>query len=270
MDKIIKLNPHYVERVWGYEKWILSTHKNGYSLVEGKDKNLFEYLGENLPILIKEIMANDTLSVQVHPSDEYAMKYENDNGKTECWYIMECDKDASLICGIKDGLDRESFSKIINDSNNIEKFLKRVYVKKGDMIYIQAGTVHAIEGGIKLLEIQQSSDITYRIYDWGRDREVHIEKALDVINFSGDGESGKIENFKVLNTPYFLVEKINVLGEYSGECNDKFNVYFCLNGDGVVCSNCGCNVTISKGESVFILKDTNYKIKGELELIKIC
>lgn len=269
MEKIIKLNPCYVERVWGYEKWILSTHKNGYSFIEGKDKNLFEYLGEELPILIKEIMANDTLSVQVHPSDDYALKYENDNGKTECWYIMECDDNASLICGIEDGLDREKLSKIINDSNNIEGFLNRIRVKKGDMIYIQAGTVHAIEGGIKLLEIQQCSDITYRIYDWGRDREVHIEKALDVINFSGNSESGKIENFKVLNTPYFTVEKIDINGIYNDMCDDKFNVYFCLGGNGLVYSDCENKITIGKEDTIFISKFTEYKIEGNLELIKI-
>ena len=119
--------------------------------------------------MIKVIQANDTLSVQVHPDDEYSKIHESDNGKTECWYILDAKEDASLICGIKPGLNKESFSKIIEEGN-IENYLEKVSVKPGDMIYIPVGTVHAIEGGLKLIEVQQSSDVTYRMYDWGRDR----------------------------------------------------------------------------------------------------
>ena len=269
MDKIIKLKPYYVEKVWGYEKWILSTHKNGYSFIDGKEENLFEYLGKELPILIKEIKANDALSVQVHPFDEYAQKHENDNGKTECWYIVEADDDASLICGIKDGLDREKFLEILNSGNDIEGFLNREYVKKGDMIYIQAGTVHAIDKGIKLIEIQQCSDVTYRIYDWGRDREVHINKALDVINFNGDEKSGKIEQFEILNTPYFVVGKILVSDVYRDNSKDKFNVYVCLSGDGIILDNFGNEISINQGETLYIFQNVDYTIKGKLELLKI-
>ena len=118
----------------------------------------------------------------MHPDDEYSRKYENDNGKTECWYILEAKEDASLICGIKPNMTKESFAKVI-ENGEIENYLEKVSVKSGDMIYIPHGTVHAIEGGLKLIEVQQSSDVTYRMYDWGRDREMHIEKSLDVIDY---------------------------------------------------------------------------------------
>ncbi len=184
MNKILKLNPFYSEKIWGYEKWTLSTHKNGHSTVWENDMTLKEAIGTDLPILVKIIKANDKLSVQVHPDDDYSRKYENDNGKTECWYILDAKEDASLICGIKPGLNKESFSKIIEEGN-IENYLEKVSVKPGDMIYIPVGTVHAIEGGLKLIEVQQSSDVTYRMYDWGIDREMHIEKSLDVIDYEG-------------------------------------------------------------------------------------
>lgn len=269
MKKILKLNPYYSEKIWGYEKWILSTHKNGYSFLDGEDSTLFEYLNEELPILIKEIKADDTLSVQVHPSDEYAMKYEGDNGKTECWYILDCKEGAHLICGIEDGLSKEKFESIIKNGKEIEKYLKRVNVKKGDMIYIKAGTVHAIEGGIKLIEVQQCSDVTYRIYDWGRDREIHVNKALDVINFNERYESTKIENFKILNTPYFTVEKINVNGNYRSRSYEKYNVYVCLNGSAVIMCDNGERVSFKEGESIYILNGIDYEINGDAEFLKV-
>ena len=180
-NRILKLEPFYSEKVWGYEQWTLSTHRNGHSKIKNSDITLINYIGEELPILNKIIKANDTLSVQVHPDDEFSRKYENDNGKTECWYILEAKEDASIICGLKEGHDKESLAEII-EKNEIENHLEKISVRPGDMIYIPSGTVHAIEGGIKLIEVQQSSDITYRIYDWGRNREMHIEKSLKVID----------------------------------------------------------------------------------------
>ena len=109
MNKILKMKPFYSEKVWGYEDWCLSTHKNGNSIVEGTDTKLIDYIGKELPILNKIIKADDTLSVQVHPEDEFARKYENDNGKTECWYILDAKEDASLVCGIKPDNNKESF-----------------------------------------------------------------------------------------------------------------------------------------------------------------
>lgn len=269
MKKILKLKHVFMDKVWGYEKWIASTHKNGISLIHDEDKNLLEYLGKELPILIKEIKSDDSLSVQVHPSDIYAKEYENDNGKTECWFILEAKDDATLICGIDSGLNRDKLKGLIEDKN-LESVLKRIKVNVGDMIYIPAGTVHAIEGGIKLLEVQQCSDVTYRIYDWGRDREVHIEKSLDVINFGGGNGEGVIKNFKILNTEYFTVEKIFVNGKNNFECNSDYNIYYFLSGEGTVCEEGGIeSLNIEKGDSIYIMNGTKYSIEGNLEMLSI-
>lgn len=266
MNNILKLNPYFSEKIWGYEKWNLSTHRNGCSKIDGSDKNLLEYLNEELPILIKIIKADESLSVQVHPGDEYARKYENDNGKTECWYILDAKEDAHLICGIKDGLNRETLSTIIKNGE-IENYLERVSVKEGDMIYIPSGTVHAIEGGIKLMEVQQSSDVTYRMYDWGRDREMHIEKSLDVIDYERKNNAGKIENFEKLETPYFNVEKICVNGIYEDKAKEKFQACTCVKGSGKVIY--GENeIELNLEETVYIPNGVEYKIQGELELLK--
>ena len=163
----------------GYENWIVSTHKVGQSLNEENQKNISTILGSNYPLLIKLIQANETLSVQVHPEDDYARKVENTYGKTECWYILDAKPNATLVCGLNKEYTREELSAAINN-NTLDKCLKYIPVEKGDFVFIPAGTVHAIQGGLRILEIQQPSDITYRLYDWGRPREIHIEKGLDV------------------------------------------------------------------------------------------
>ena len=266
MNKILKLNPFYSEKIWGYEKWNLSTHKNGLSTVQNSETTLLDCIGKELPIMIKVIQANDTLSVQVHPDDEYSKIHENDNGKTECWYILDAKEDASLICGIKPGLNKESFSKIIEEGN-IENYLEKVSVKPGDMIYIPVGTVHAIEGGLKLIEVQQSSDVTYRMYDWGRDREMHIEKSLDVIDYDGKNKGGKIENFSKLETPYFTVEKILSNGLYEDKVSQDFHSYTVINGNGYITDG-NDKIDLNKEETIYIPNNIEYKIVGELELLK--
>lgn len=266
MSKILKLNPFYSEKIWGYEEWNLSTHKNGLSTLSDSETTLLNSIGKELPILIKVIQANDTLSVQVHPDDEYSRKYENDNGKTECWYILEAKEDASLICGIKPNMTKESFAKVI-ENGEIENYLEKVSVKPGDMIYIPHGTVHAIEGGLKLIEVQQSSDVTYRMYDWGRDREMHIEKSLDVIDYEGKNKGGKIENFTKLETPYFTVEKIAVDNIYMDKVDCDFHSYTVISGSGYVTSKDN-KIDISKEETIYIPQGVEYMIQGDLELLK--
>lgn len=267
MNKILKMKPFYSEKVWGYEDWCLSTHKNGNSIVEGTGTKLIDYIGKELPILNKIIKADDTLSVQVHPEDEFARKYENDNGKTECWYILDAKEDASLVCGIKPDNNKESFEHIIKEGN-IENYLEKISVKTGDMIYIPAGTVHAIEGGLKLIEVQQSSDVTYRIYDWGRDREVHIEKSLQVIDYEGKNKGGKIENFKKLETPYFTVEKIEVDSQYKDIVEDEeFHSYTVIDGSGEITSKEEC-LKLEKEETIFIMNGVEYTISGNMKLLK--
>lgn len=153
MSKVLKLNPFYSEKIWGYEYWVLSIHRNGQSTIHGSDITLINHIGPELPIFNKIIHAKDTLSVQVHQDDEFSKKHENDNGKTEYWYILDADEDVSLICGIKDGHTKESFAKVI-EKGEIEYHLEKVSVKQGDMIYILARTVDEISGALKLIEAQ--------------------------------------------------------------------------------------------------------------------
>ncbi|WP_186431505.1 type I phosphomannose isomerase catalytic subunit [Clostridium sp. BSD9I1] len=198
------------------ESWEASCHEDGLSVIDNgefKGKTLFEVmkekgaeiLGEDIykaykdkfPILIKFIDANDKLSVQVHPDDEYAKKYENNSlGKNEMWYIIDAKPGSKLICGLRDSVDKERFKKAC-DEERVEECLNYIEVTKGDIINIPSGTVHAIGEGLLIAEIQQSSNITYRIYDYNRKdingskRELHLNKALEVINFSEtSNESG--------------------------------------------------------------------------------
>lgn len=216
----IKFENLYYERIWGGkdlekfrnnvpegvigESWDIACHKNGTGKVangelkgKGFDEVIKEYgnkflgnsisIDEDFPLLIKLITAKDKLSVQVHPNDEYAKRVENDLGKTEAWYVVDAEEGASLIVGTKD-CDKETFKKAIEDGN-LDKYLNKIPVKKGDFFYVQSGLVHAICEGILIAEIQQSSDTTYRVYDYNRGREIHVEKALDVIDFSLKGEN---------------------------------------------------------------------------------
>ena len=265
-SNILKLEPFYSEKVWGYEQWVLSTHKNGSSKIKNSNIDFNKYIGKELPIINKIIKANNSLSVQVHPDDEYSKKHENENGKTECWYILEAKENASLICGIKSGHNKKSFAEVIK-KNNLEENLQEVSVKAGDIIYIPAGTVHAINGGIKLIEVQQSSDITYRIYDWGRDREMHIDKALEVIDYENKNEYRKICNFEKLETPYFTIEKVIVNDSYKDKVKRDFYTYTVISGQGYITDGYE-KIDLNKEETIYIKSNTEYEIFGNIELIK--
>lgn len=211
---MLKLDPIKSEKIWGYELWIASTHPNGCQ------KEFLSACGGEYPLLVKVIQADDTLSIQVHPDDDWAVKLEGkgNRGKTECWYILDAAPDAKLVYGIKEGFSNEVLAKAINE-NNLEQYLEFVNVKKGDFVYIPAGTVHAIGGGIRLMEVQQSCDLTYRLYDWGRGREVHVEKGLSVIKreemIPVAQFSGKFE------CKYFSIEQVNVRGGWSMYCSGE-------------------------------------------------
>ena len=205
---MIKLNPIESKKIWGYELWLASTHPNGLQ-EDFKSACKGEY-----PLLVKIIQANDTLSIQVHPDDDWAVKLEGsgNRGKTECWYVLDAADDAKLVYGIKKGYTNEVLAKAIQ-TNDLEKYLEFVNVKKGDFIYIPAGTVHAIGSGLRLLEVQQSCDLTYRLYDWGRGREVHIEKGLSVIKYE---DMMPVAPFAgEFDCKYFSLETVNVKGGWS-------------------------------------------------------
>ena len=205
---MLKLAPIKSEKIWGYELWIASTHPNGLQ------QEFVQSCGGEFPLLVKIIQANDTLSIQVHPDDAAAIKLEGpgNRGKTECWYVLDAAEDAKIVYGLKDASSKDKLAQAINE-NKLEPHLNFVNVHKGDFIYIPSGTVHAICGGLRLLEVQQSCDLTYRLYDWGRGREVHIEKALAVIK---NQDRKPVAQFTgSFECPYFSLEQINVRGGWS-------------------------------------------------------
>lgn len=165
------------------EAWLLSTLKDGESLVSGK--KLSEVLGHELSFLVKIIDASSPLSIQVHPNDHWAQELENSRGKTECWLILHTEKNAGVYLGTKEGVDEKKFRAAVEKNESVEKLMNFIPVSRGDFISVPAGTIHAIGPGVTLMEVQQSSGITYRIWDWGREgRELHLEKAMQVSDFS--------------------------------------------------------------------------------------
>lgn len=308
--KILKLTPAIKDYIWGgtrlskefdmvsftdrqAEAWVLSCHEAGHSIVENgedKGKTLAEVIAEKgksclgtncekfsfFPILIKLIDARDNLSVQVHPDDDYAIKVEGEYGKTEAWYIMDCDEGAEIIYGFKKDITEEEFRKSIEE-NTLLDFVNRVKVKKGDIFFIEAGTLHAICKGILLAEVQQNSNTTYRVYDYGRlqngkPRELHVEKALDVtstkaIDASGKpmGETVKKDGFSetLLTTcELFTMKRLDIEEKATVTADStSFVSLVCLEGNGVVMHGDTC-VTLYKGESLFI--PASY---GEVEIL---
>jgi len=209
--KMLKLNPIKSDKIWGYELWIASTHPNGCQ------EEFKSFCGGDYPLLVKVIQANEALSIQVHPDDDWAVKLEGqgNRGKTECWYILDAEPDAKLVYGIKEGYSDQILAEAIKD-NSLEQYLDYVTVKPGDFVFIPAGTVHAIGGGIRLMEVQQSCDLTYRLYDYGRGREVHIEKGLAVIKRE---EMIPVAPFPgQFDCKYFNLKKHSITDKWTVDC----------------------------------------------------
>jgi mannose-6-phosphate isomerase len=204
-------------------------------------KKVFEKFGTEFPLLIKFIDAAKPLSVQVHPNDEIAKKRHNSFGKSEMWYIMEAEKNAELIIGFKEEITKENYSKHL-ESNSLEEILNQIPVEKGDAVYIPAGRVHAIGAGIVLAEIQQTSDVTYRIYDYnridkdGKKRELHTDLALEAIDFNPVDEIKTSYNFienqfnSLIETPYFQTKIYTGNEKISVKENDEMRIYICTEG----------------------------------------
>ena len=316
--EILSLYPTLKETIWGgrtliddygfttdgdnaAEAWLLSCHKDGPSFVQNgeyKGKTLAEVieaegrevLGTNcrdirdFPVLIKIIDARDKLSVQVHPDDDYAYKYENENGKTEAWYVLKCDEGASLIYGVNHDMAREEFAAAIENGTLLDD-VNVVPVKPGDVVFIPSGMLHAIGEGILLAEVQQSSNSTYRVFDYmrrdknGNLRELHVKKAVDVmnlstteVNFSAEGapeKTGDAVKTYLTGCQYFKMTRVELDGTYADTADEKsFVSLLVLDGEGKIASADG-EIALKKGSSIFIpAAKGEYTVSGKLEILE--
>ena len=313
----IKLKPAFKDYLWGgtrlrddfgkdcdfdkiAESWELSCHKDGNSVVadgEFAGLTLAQYIEkegksvlgtncekfENFPILIKLIDAKDNLSVQVHPNNEYAQRVEGEYGKTEMWYVVDCDEGASLLYGFKHNITKEEFRERI-ENNTLLEVTNNVPVHKGDVFFIESGTLHAIGKGILIAEIQQNSNTTYRIYDYGRvgkdgkPRELHVEKAKEVTNLvppkyppTAQGAPTAIEGGKetlLRSCEYFNVNKLELDGTTKLTAGEgSFNSLLVLDGAFEIAAGSE-KASAKKGDSLFITAGTGeYTVTGKGTII---
>ena len=295
----LKLKPAFKDYLWGgtrlrddfgkecsfdkiAESWELSCHKDGLSIIDNgiyKGTFLAEYIEkegksvlgtncerfDNFPVLIKLIDAKDHRSVQVHPENEYALRVEGEYGKTEMWYVVDCDEGAELLYGFKNNVSKEEFVSRIKD-NTLLEITKSVPVKKGDVFFIEAGTLHAIGKGILIAEIQQNSNTTYRIYDYGRvgadgkPRQLHIDKAVDVTKLCPAKpypisepvvKNGYTEKL-LSKCEYFTASALEIDGNAELYADStSFGCILLLSGSGTIIYN-NEKIEVKKGETIFI------------------
>lgn len=315
----LKFEKVFIEKVWGgreFEKslnmtlpkdknigesWEVSAHPNGMGIVANGDlkgKTLQEILdeykeklvgekvykeyGNRFPLLIKYLDVNDRLSIQVHPDDEVALKKHNELGKSESWFIMEASKDAKLIMGMKKGVTKEEFLEK-TAKNDFSGLFEEISVKKGDLIDINPGMVHAsLEGSVLFAEIQENSDITYRIYDFdrvenGKKRELHLKEAADVIDFDAravviNTDFSNDENRKnIIKKKYYSIDKMKINEKFEDVNEKSMIIYSILNGKGKIeytLNNEKKEVLIQKGETVLIPVGIDIELIGELEILR--
>ena len=302
----IFLKPVFKQMIWGGSRlgtdfgyeipgedtgecWAISAHPNGDSTVTGgiydgkklselwaEHRELFGNAeGDRYPLLIKLIDAKADLSIQVHPNDEYAKVHENGSlGKTECWYIVDCDEDAQIVIG-HNAKNHEEVKEMITN-HRWKDFIRVIPIHKGDFFQINPGTVHAIKGGTLILETQQNSDITYRVYDYdrlsnGKPRELHVDKSIDVIEapfvpyeIKGNAEQGEgYELQNLITCPVYSVNKLELHGEAAFEQDKPFLNVSVLDGTGTI-----DGIAIKKGDH-FILPAGygSYRLNGNMTMI---
>ena len=301
----LKFNPILKERLWGGSKlgdifgkpienditgesWEISTVKGDISVVSNGNlagsslqdlidenseallgKSVVERFGKEFPILIKFIDAKQDLSIQLHPNDRLAKERHNSFGKTEMWYIMDADTDADLIVGFNKDVTKEEYQNSIENDTLLD-LLNYEKVKEGDTFFINTGKIHAIGAGVVLAEIQQTSDVTYRVFDFNRKdkegnlRELHTDLALDAMDYQ------KKDDFKVaystkndsvnnmVDCPYFKTNYINLTKDLVQDITDRdsFTIYMCVSGSATIINDYG-EATIKKGETVLVSANTN-------------
>lgn len=303
--EVLKLKPVFKDAIWGGkllqnfgykdagesagECWGISAHKNGDCIVlngefAGKTlswcwenhRELFGNMeGDVFPLLIKILGAEDDLSIQVHPDDEYAAVHENGAlGKTECWYILDCKEDATIVIG-HNAKDKEELSSMINEGK-WNDLIRVIPIKKGDFFQINPGCLHAIKGGTLLIETQQSSDVTYRVYDYdrlqnGKPRELHINQSIDCITAPHNDYNVEpiVTNYQEMTStllvkcPYYTLEKWDIDGEYVYRQDKPFVNVSVIDGEGYVDEN-----KITKGDHFIIpAEKKECLLKGKMSVI---
>lgn len=290
MKKVYELIPPLKEYIWAgenlkkykktelekiSESWELSFLKGDETKLIFNDQELTisefiekeeikKYINPKLKnLLVKLIDSSQSLSIQVHPSDEYALKYENSLGKTEMWIILEAENDSYINLGFNKDVLKSDFPELIKD-DSILKCLNKIYVKPGDVYLIKPGTIHAIGKGITLLEIQESSKLTYRVYDFnrvdnnGNKRELHVAKAMEVLNFSRL-EVKNLKEEKEIRTDYFVV-KGEVVNEEKEVEISKASIITVIDGEGKI-----DGLNVSKYKSYLILPSKKLTLKGHFK-----
>lgn len=301
----LKFKPIYKQMLWGGnrlkmlfnrsipgedtgESWDLSCHRSGMSevsngefagrtigeLLERYPREIYgkKPLAKQFPLLVKLIDANDNLSVQVHPNDANADRAKGESGKTEAWYILSAEPGAQLIFGLNDGITKERFTELVaNDS--VEQALRLVPVKTGDIISVPAGVVHALTSGVVVAEVQQSSDTTYRIFDYnrvdaqGKSRELHVDAALRVIDFGRQPDCDFSP--RAISTPFFSMAEIVVDGEYRDDTCDGYIIYIVLAGSGEISWGNNDVEVLNSGETVLVPAALGkIKLSGKLKLLR--
>ena len=290
MDKVVKLKPVIKSYIWGgnyfqkyfannaekiSELWVLSNRENNSALIDSgndKGKALNEVISEKdvgpiqarfsyFPLLIKLIDAKDNLSVQVHPSDDYALKNENSYGKTEMWHIIDADEGSGIYIGLNNNYTKEEIKDSLDDGSILNK-LNFVKVQKGDTYLINAGTIHAIGKGVRLIEIQQNSDLTYRLYDYkrkdkdGNYRELHIDKAIKVIDCHKYDVKQNHSDL-LADTKFFHVERKEFNGDFELTADKSFLSFTFLDGEGMV-----DDIPFKKFETFFLPYGKKCQIHG--------
>jgi mannose-6-phosphate isomerase len=308
--------PIFKERIWGGaklkevlnksfngqqigESWELSTVENDISVVangEFKGLNLnqliekyptevlgiksIQYFGNNFPLLFKFIDAKEDLSIQVHPNDALAKERHNSFGKTEMWYVMQADEKARLVVGFKDKTNRKEYQKHL-ENNTLVAVLNETPVKEGDAFFLETGTVHAIGGGVLIAEIQQTSDITYRLYDWDRvdangvGRELHTDFALDAINFEPTNtklnyDAAKNKSVNLVECPFFKTNILQISEKYNWKkTKESFTVFMCTEGSFTI-SMLHFQSEFRKGDTLLIPAIIDdFEIFGDASLLEI-
>ncbi|MBQ5621712.1 MAG: class I mannose-6-phosphate isomerase [Bacteroidaceae bacterium] len=300
--EILKFSPIFKPTLWGSETWVVSSVKGSESMaINGIDKGQTlpeivarygaeflgkkncEKFGNDFPLLIKFIDARQDLSIQVHPDDELSAQRHGKMGKNEMWYVVDADRGSQLIAGFTQKIETSEYAQKVADGS-IENDLNKVCVSEGDCFYIPAGRVHGIGAGMVIAEIQQTSDVTYRIYDYlrrdrdGNLRELHTELALDAIDFEDITTDPKVnytekrdDIVSLVQCPFFTTNELKLTQSFKRDYTgiDSFRVYMCLSGQCCFLNPNGQSIFLHQGESlvvpaaikeVTILPDENVKL----------